>query len=72
MDSIKWSNNYVFYSPLQEIVLNTPEGNIPAVPFKIGRTNPENSQVILSAIKKVYHQNIFLHNINLLLRPLLH
>jgi len=36
-----------FTHPLQEIVLNTPEGNIPAVPFKIGRNDPENSRVIL-------------------------
>ena len=26
--------------PLQEIVLNTPEGNIPAVQFKIGKNDP--------------------------------
>ena len=41
------------------LLLNTPEGNILAVPFKIGRNDPENSQVILSDIKKVYHQNNF-------------
>ena len=46
-----------FTPPLEEIVLNTPEDNIPAVPFKIGRNDPENSQVVLSDIKKVYHQN---------------
>ena len=63
MDSIKWSNNYVFYSPLQEIVLNTPEGNIPAVPFKIGRADPENSQVVLNDIKKVYHQNNYTNRV---------
>jgi len=46
-----------FTPPLQEIVLNTPEGNILAVPFKMGRNDPENSQVVLNDIKKVYHQN---------------
>ena len=46
-----------FTPPLQEIVLNTSEGNIPAVPFKIGRADLENSQVVLNDIKKLYHQN---------------
>ena len=46
-----------FTPPLQEIVLNTPECNILAVPFKMGRNDPENSQVVLNDIKKVYHQN---------------
>ena len=52
-----------FTPPLQEIVLNTPEGNIPAVPFKIGRNDPETSQIILSDIKKVYHQNNYTNQV---------
>ena len=52
-----------FTPPLQEIVLNTPEGSIPAVPFKIGRNDPENSQVVLSDIKKVYHQNNYTNQV---------
>ena len=52
-----------FIPPLQEIVLNTPEGNIPAVPFKIGRADPENSQVVLNDIKKVYHQNNYTNQV---------
>ena len=46
-----------FIPPLQEIVLNNLEGNILAVPFKIGRNDPENGLVILNDIKKVYNQN---------------
>ena len=38
-------------------MLTIPEGNIPAIPFKIGRNDLENSQVLLNHIKKVYHQN---------------
>ena len=52
-----------FTHPLQEIVLNNPEGNIPAVPSKIGRNDPENSQAILSDIKKVYHQNNYTNQV---------
>jgi len=48
---------------LEEIILTTPEGNIPAIPFKIGRNDTENSQVILSDIKKVYHQNNYTNQI---------
>ena len=55
MDTQKCQIITSFTPPLEEI--NYPEGNIPAVPFKIGRTDPENSQVVLSDIKKVYHQN---------------
>ena len=32
-----------FTPPLQEIILTTPECNIPAVSFKIDRTDPKNS-----------------------------
>jgi len=58
--AIKWTllNGKIitsFTDSLQEIVLNIPEGNILTVPFKIGRTDLENSQVILSDVKKVYH-----------------
>ena len=52
-----------FTPPLQETVLNTPKGNIPAVSFKIGRNDPENSQVILSDIQKVYHQNNYTNQV---------
>jgi len=52
-----------FTPPLQEIILNTPEGNIPSVPFKIGRNNPETSQVVLNDIKKVYHQNNYTNQV---------
>jgi len=52
-----------FTHPLQEIVLNTPEGNIPAVPFKIGRNDPENSQVVLNDIKQVCHQNNYTNQV---------
>jgi len=37
-----------FTPPLEEIILTTPEGNIPAIPFKIGRNDPENSQVLFN------------------------
>jgi len=64
----KWMllNGQIFTSftpPLQEIVLNTPEGNIPAVPFKIGRNDPENSQVVLNDIKRVYHKKNYTNQV---------
>ena len=52
-----------FAPPLEAIILTTPDGNIPAIPFKIGRNDTENSQVILSDIKKVYHQNNYTNQI---------
>lgn len=52
-----------FTPPLEEIILTTPEGNIPAIPFKIGRNDTENSQVLLNDIKKVYHQNNYTNQV---------
>ena len=57
MDSLKWSNNYFFYSSITIKCIKYPLKVILDVPFEIGRTDSENSQVILSDIKKVYHQN---------------
>jgi len=52
-----------FIPPLEEIILTTPEGNIPAIPFKIGRNDRKYSQVLLSDIKKVYHQNNYTNQV---------
>ena len=52
-----------FAPSLEEIILTTSEVNIPAIPFKTGRNDPENSQVVLSDIKNVYHQNNYTNQV---------
>ena len=48
---------------MEEISLISPEGNVPVIPFKIGRNDSKTNQVFLHDIEKVYCQNNYTNQV---------